>query len=1017
MKINSIAPAITYKTQARNNQSLKNKQQLVNNELKNPNQMFQVYFGRDLVTAKSVYFPRNFETTLAENYFQLPPNCTPDQFQIDAGSALNQNKDVLVEAPTGTGKTAIAHYATTKNIHDKTTTFYTTPLKALSNQKLNEFRKVYGDENVGILTGDRRENVDAPIIIMTTEVYRNMALSHQNGAKVPMMDNLGTVIFDEFHYLGDPERGPVWEESLMFTPTDVQTLALSATIGNPAELTSWIGELDGKNVHLVSIPEEARHVPLQFEVMQTASHKAEEKKLQKKLKKMGFVSPDDEAGYSPKPNLSDFKFAVNKLAKKEQLPAIFFVFSRKFSRDLVKYFANEGDDLTTKDEKKEIEKIVDEHKSRNYIGSDIEFDALKKGYAIHNAGIMPQQKELIEELFQKKLLKVVIATETLAAGINMPAKTVVISAPYKPSDDNDDENGVRLLTANEFKQMSGRAGRRGIDDIGYVYTMPTDRRTEMEFANLEAISCNPIESKYDPDYGFLSGYYSYNNDESALKHIFAKSFYAHSNDEVVKDEKINQLLDVSERRKNVLLERGFLTKNPKTQKDGLISNGKHSFPIRTVLDGGVSTTLKGEMAATVRGYDALTLVDMISNKEFDGINPAALAMVAGAIANPALPNEDEINKGADLSYILDASIEAADTVHYNLKRSTSYLLEKFGKRLSDFASYDEMLAFAKTIKQPDTPQHILKLQLESIEEMQAKMETIDAVGSGYKLKDIYEGLQKGKTIPTSAMQEALESVENFKTKRNAKDLAVYIDKLEDELAAEKEDVKGNKAKDKQAKIVAQLQAELDFAQMMLYLDSKLIDEIGNNYQFKKNNSSTELKVEYERVSEEYARLTQKDNLIKTIQGLRDTEQYREAYNLQADKQKNLAKVSTIMDNMIDTSLDVCKDEFHFGLEKDAQNYGRIGAKILYNWTLLNEMNSESMTNWQQLLQIIPSDEADEGTIYRYIMQTADLISQMGEIASVGEAGAQTEEDKKYYSELKDACAYTRNLLIQDPVIV
>ena len=301
--------------------------------------------------------------------------------------------------------------------------------------------------------------------------------------------------------------------------------------------------------------------------------------------------------------------------------------------------------------------------------------------------------------------------------------------------------------------------------------------------------------------------------------------------------------------------------------------------------------------------------------------------------------------------------------------------------------------------------------------MQAKMETIDAMGSGYKLKDIYEGLQKGKTIPTSAMQDALESVENFKTKRNAKDLGIYIDKLEDELASEQEDVKGNKAKDKQAKIVAQLQAELDFAKMMLYLDSKLIDEIGNNYQFKKNNSPTELKVEYERVSEEYARLTQKDNLIKTIQGLRDTEQYKEAYNLQADKQKNLAKVSTIMDNMIDTSLDVCKDEFHFGLEKDVQNYGRIGAKILYNWTLLNEMNPESMTNWQQLLQIIPSDEADEGTIYRYIMQTADLISQMGEIASVGEAGAKTEEDKKYYSELKDACSYTRELLIQDPVIV
>ena len=193
MKINSIAPAISLnKTQVRNNQSLKAKEQLVQNEYKNPNQMFQVYFGRDLVTAKTVYFPRDFETTLRENYFQLPAGCSPDSFQIDAGKALLEGRDVLVEAPTGTGKTAIAHYAATKNMAEGKTTFYTTPLKALSNQKLNEFRKVYGEENVGILTGDRRENVEAPIIIMTTEVYRNMALSHFYGDNNPLMENLGT---------------------------------------------------------------------------------------------------------------------------------------------------------------------------------------------------------------------------------------------------------------------------------------------------------------------------------------------------------------------------------------------------------------------------------------------------------------------------------------------------------------------------------------------------------------------------------------------------------------------------------------------------------------------------------------------------------------------------------------------------------------------------------------------------------------------------------------------------------
>ena len=238
--------------------------------------VFDSGLGRDLVQPH--INDSIFEWTLKNNYFQLPPTAQPDEFQKDAGRALLAGKDVLVEAPTGTGKTAIAHYATSKNMQNNKTTFYTTPLKALSNQKLNEFRKVYGDENVGILTGDRRENIEAPIIIMTTEVYRNMALANKYGDKNPLMENLGTVIFDEFHYLGDPDRGPVWEESVMYTPNDVQILGLSATIGNPQELTSWMGGLENKQVHLVSIPESARHVPLEFDMLETSAYKAEEKK-------------------------------------------------------------------------------------------------------------------------------------------------------------------------------------------------------------------------------------------------------------------------------------------------------------------------------------------------------------------------------------------------------------------------------------------------------------------------------------------------------------------------------------------------------------------------------------------------------------------------------------------------------------------------------------------------------------------------------------------------------------------
>ena len=248
-------------------------------------------------------------------------------------------------------------------------------------------------------------------------------------------------------------------------------------------------------------------------------------------------------------------------------------------------------------------------------------------------------------------------------------------------------------------------------------------------------------------------------------------------------------------------------------------------------------------------------------------------------------------------------------------------------------------------------------------------------------------------------------------------MSSYIEKLEMELEAEQQEVKGNKAKDKQVKVVAEIQVALQYAKMMNYLDGKLIDEIGNNCQFKKNNSLAELNEEYEKISEQYTRLTKKDTLINLIQGLMSTEEYKENYNLQTEKNSNLAKVSNIMNGTIEKALDVCKDELSEGLVKDVQTYGRDAAKILYNWTLLNEMNTESMTNWQQILSTISPDEIDEGSIYRNIMQTADLISQMGEIASIGETGATTEEDRKYYSELKDVCSYTRELLIQDPVIV
>ena len=828
MKISSISAVDVKKIKAQKYSS--NPVNLaINNKQYDANKMFGVYFGKDLVSFKGT----DFNQTLKDNYFQLPPGCTPDKFQIDAGKALLAGKDVLVEAPTGTGKTAIAHYAATKNMKEGKTTFYTTPLKALSNQKLNEFRAVYGDENVGILTGDRRENVEAPIIIMTTEVYRNMALSHFYGDENPLMENIGTVIFDEFHYLGDPDRGPVWEESVMYTPEGVQTLELSATIGNPKELEKWIGGLKGNNVSLISIPSEARHVPLQFDMIETQSYEKNEKKIKKAIKRGETV---EESPVVSKPKLSDFKKVVESLNSKKQLPAILFVFSRNYSREMLEYFAKEGVDLTTKEEKEQIEKTVDKYTANKYVGADLDVEALKKGYAIHNAGIIPGQKELIEELFQKKLLKVVVATETLAAGINMPAKTVVISSPYKPcdedtdvgklleddpsvklehfGDDDDEDNGVpvRLLTSNEFKQMAGRAGRRGIDTVGYVYTMPTDRTTEQDFLFLEVTQCNPINSNYNPDYAFLSGYYEHNQDGSKLEGIFDKTFYVQGKSTDQKDAKMSELMEISERKTNILLDRGFL-----------VQEGDAVYP-----------TLLGNMASKVRGYDALTLAETINSGVFRGFTPQALAMVAASIAIPSKSNEGAISYETDMSMTFDKAKDGIKNVGQRLTSSITSMLVKFGKTFDSFSSYEEMLEFAQSIEKPQASEEEIKSAMKELSEKRSKMYKITKTTGTYTPEELVNALLNKETVPTKVLETHLDAVEKYKKRINTKSIGQYIGKLRAEHAAIDPSSKGSKAKARLERQQKELEADIKLAVNMQYLEENIADAMADNFQFLKN---------------------------------------------------------------------------------------------------------------------------------------------------------------------------------------
>ena len=420
----------------------------------------------------------------------------PDDFQKEAINYINEGKSVVVCAPTGAGKTCIAEAAIQSAVKNNKRIFYTTPLKALSNQKFYDFSKKYGSDKTGLLTGDTTINRGAQIIVMTTEVFRNMLYGTTFGSLKDNLQNVKYVVLDEVHYMNDESRGTVWEESIIYCPVDIQIIALSATVGNSKQLTDWINTVHSDTKHVYT---DFRPVPLRFFYYDSSKPHTilplmtPSGDLNKKIR------PESKYKYfnaktSPKNPMADI---VEILHQKDMLPAIYFTFSRRKCDDNA--IACSKAELLTKNEKKDIENAIDEHLKENlYLYGSPQLDLIKKGVAPHHAGLLPGLKNLTERLFQRGLIKIVFATETLAAGINMPARTTIISSISKRTDD-----GHRLLTANEFLQMSGRAGRRGMDDIGYVVIIGTPFQTPDEVYNLVTSGSNPLESKFEPRYSMV----------------------------------------------------------------------------------------------------------------------------------------------------------------------------------------------------------------------------------------------------------------------------------------------------------------------------------------------------------------------------------------------------------------------------------------------------------------------------------------------------------------------------------
>ncbi len=481
-----------------------------------------------------------------------------DRFQTDANEALEQGSNVLVAAPTGAGKTVVADFAVYLAQQQNAKAFYTTPIKALSNQKYHDLVALYGPDKVGLLTGDTSINSEADIVVMTTEVLRNMLYEHST-----TLQALRYVVLDEVHYLADRFRGPVWEEVIIHLPQSVRIVGLSATVSNVEDFADWIASVRGETKLVVS---EHRPVPLEQYVLIQRDPRTEpelfdlyrhddngrpttklnarltnrlDEYMRREQRRRGAERPDRRKGrgrhgrpesrsarqverYQPK------RWAVvDELNFLGMLPAIYFIFSRNGCDEAVDQCLDADLRLTSDNEALRIRSIVDEMIEGQLTHDDLKTlhfarfrHALEEGFAAHHAGMVALFKQIVERLFEEGLIKVVFATETLALGINMPARSVVIEKLEKY-----DGTGIVGLTPGEYTQLTGRAGRRGIDTIGNAVVVDHRGFTPETAVALSSKRVYPLHSSFKPTFNMAVNLLNTSDYETAritLDHSFAQ---------------------------------------------------------------------------------------------------------------------------------------------------------------------------------------------------------------------------------------------------------------------------------------------------------------------------------------------------------------------------------------------------------------------------------------------------------------------------------------------------------------
>ena len=521
-----------------------------------------------------------------------------DPFQKEAMRLIDENHTVLVSAPTGAGKTVIAEYAIDKTFKDKKRAIYTAPIKALSNQKYRDFREKYGEENVGILTGDVSINSHAPIVIMTTEIYRNTLLEDTTRIR-----DVAWVIFDEVHYIDDLERGTVWEESIMFSPKNVNFVCLSATIPNINELSEWIQTVHAQPVTVII--EANRPVPLKHNFQCQGKIFTNNKVLFREgfkslenwqIRKRGFKKYN----YRPKLKPNRLAHMINHIKSRNELPCIYFVFGRQRARMLAEettnfqFLNNEEHDKTCELYWKLCEKYnLSEDTSAHEL-----FELVRRGIAYHHAGMLPTLKEVVEQLFTSKALKLIFTTETFALGINMPARCVVFDELRK-------FYGTHFgnLRTRDYFQMAGRAGRRGMDECGFVYSRINPKYISYpEVLRIISGKSEAVKSQFNATYATILNLYRQFKRE--LLAIYPDSFHYFQSSKKKRKTGFDQL----ENKVHLLEEMNYIDKENLTEK--------------------------GEFASALYGYE-LALSEMHAEGLLSHLNETELAvLLVGLIFEP-----------------------------------------------------------------------------------------------------------------------------------------------------------------------------------------------------------------------------------------------------------------------------------------------------------------------------------------------------------------------------------------------